>query len=146
MTRHDQIMNSMTLKITEEEYNFYKNCISKDSEYIIGKDSVSIYNQYKFQFKFIGYSIFYLIFFIIMLSIFYDGGHDKTLDPFRIIITIPAIIAGLGTVILIFGFLLEGPSIAKQLVEKRKFFESMKLAIMQSRNYSDFCEYFYFKL
>lgn len=146
MRKYDQVMNSITSKITEDEYNFYKYCIYKDSEYIIGKDSVSIYNQFKFQFKFLGYSIAYLIFFYFILSFFYDGGHDKTLDPFRIIITIPAIIAGLGTFILIFGFLLEGPSISKQLVGKKKFFESMKLTIMQSRNYSDFCEYFYFKL
>ena len=146
MKRYDQVMNSMTLKITEEQYNYFKNCISKDSEYVIGKDSVSIYNHFKFQFKFIGYSVVYLIFFIFILNVFYDGGHDDTLDLFRIIITIPAIIGGLGTVFMIFGFLLEGPSVAKQLMEKRKFFESMKLAIMQTRSYSDFCEYFYFKL
>ena len=146
MKRYDQVMNSMTLKITEEEYNYFKNCIYKDSEYIIGKDSVSIYNYFKFEFKFIGYSIVYLIFFIFILNVFYDGGHDKTLDPFRIIITIPAIIAGLGSFFMIFRFILDGPSVAKQIVEKRKFFESMKIAIMQSRSYSEFYEYFYFKL
>ena len=146
MRRYDQVMNRMTLKITEEEYNYFKKCISKDSEYIIGKDSVSIYNHFKFEFKFLGYSIVYLMFFIFILNAFYDGGHDKTLDPFRTIITIPAIIAGLGSLFMVFRFILDGSSVAKQIVEKRKFFDSMKLAIMQSRSYSEFCEYFYFEL
>jgi len=142
--KYEKISFSRPSKITVEQYTYLKNCIANDSEFMIDRDADGIYSHFKFEFQFLGYSIIYLIFFFIMLSIFYDGGHDKSLDPFRIIITIPAIIGGLGSFFIIFKLILEGSAVSKSLVERRKFFESMKLAIIKSRNYSDFCNNFYF--
>jgi hypothetical protein len=51
-------------------------------------------------------------------------------------------LGGLTSILLLIQFLLEAPSFALYLKEKRSYFEKMKRAIIVSQNYEHFCEIF----
>lgn len=131
-------------KLTLEQYLFFKQRIHQDPSFKIDSEINSFKNEFNKEFKFLVYSFIYLSIFITLLEIFYDGGHDKSLDFFRIIITIPAIIAGLGSFFVIVILILEGPHFAKYLRDKREYFETMQLSINRSKDYPDFCKSFYY--
>jgi hypothetical protein len=131
-------------KISQEEYFQLKNILLVNSDYKFDKNTGTIKEKFKSEFKFLKYSFIYLILFALVLTIFYNGGHDDKDDIFRIIITIPAIIGGIGSFFIIFYLFLEAPSYATYLRDKRNYFESMKESIIKSQNYFDFCDSFYF--
>ncbi len=131
-------------RIDQQTYLLLKSTLLNNPDFNIDKSPGSFKENYKKEFKFLKYSFVYFVFFIIILTNFYDGGHDKTIDPFRTFITIPAIIAGLGSFMIGIDLFLSGPSYANYLKDKRNYFESMKLSIIQSSDYADFCSSFYY--
>jgi len=131
-------------RIDQETYFSIKQEILKNPDFNIDISPITISERFKSEFKFLKYSFIYLVFFIIILTNFYNGGHDKKDDPFRIFITIPAIIAGVGSFVTIFFLFLTAPSYANYLKDKRNYFESMRVAITQSSDYADFCSSFYY--
>lgn len=131
-------------KLTEEQYRYFKKMLIQQQNLLINPDINNFKNEFKSEFKFLSYSFIYLMIFVTILELFYDGGHDKTLDFFRVLITIPAIIGGVGSFFLILSLIIEGPSFAKYLREKREYYDLLKKSINSSKDYTDFCKSFYY--
>jgi hypothetical protein len=128
--------------ISEEVYLQIKRKINSDPEFNIDPSPETFSEHFKSSLSFIKWGLGYCFAWALVYSAFFEKNIEKD-SPVVIIFNIPAIVGGLGSLIAIFNLLLEGPSFATYVKEKENYFNRLKYAIKNSKDYRDFATQFY---
>lgn len=129
-------------RIAEDAYLQLKRKLSADPDFEIDPNPETFSEHFKGSLNFLKWGLGYcLVFGLIYGAFFEHTDHEDS--AFRIILTIPAIIGGLGSFLIFISLLLEGPSFATYIKEKKQYFSRMKYAIKNSSDYRTFYNSFY---
>lgn len=129
-------------RISQEEYQGLRYKLLKEPSFKIDASAETFSQHFSKELRFLGWAIGYSVFYGIIYPVI--KSNDLESSPIFYVLAMAAVIAGLGIFfVLVFILMMDGPSYATYIKDRKSYFDRMELLIKSTNSYSEFVKAFY---